>query len=248
MSGQNHNHYQKIGSIFDDLWSYESEYIQFLTTNIIEYLRLKSTDTLVDLGCGTGIYAKSILKLLKLDNPIICVDPSKKMLEQIPSSSPEYKTIALDAIAFLSQAGFYNKVLIKEVIHHVDNKESLFRNLFQRLTSGGILLLILLPPTIDYPLFDEALRLYEKSQPHYSNLANMLENVGFNVSVNFVSYLLAIPKSKYFQMVENRYMSLLSFFDDKQLASGLAEMSQKYAQQSTLEFLDRFVFITASKL
>ncbi|WP_414581467.1 class I SAM-dependent methyltransferase [Scytonema sp. PCC 10023] len=247
MSGQNQQHYQKISNIYDDLWSYSEEYIKFMTTKVIEYLRLKPTDTLVDLGCGTGIYAKSILKQIQLDNSIICVDPSEKMLQQIPDS-PQYKIMALDAIDFLSQAEVYNKVLIKEVIHHIDNKELLFSRLFQRLTSDGIFLLILLPPTIDYPLFDEALHLYEKSQPHYSNLANLLEKVGFKVSVNLVEYLQAIPKSQYFHMVENRYMSLLSLFDDKQLAEGLAEMSQKYAQQSILEFPDRFVFITASKL
>ncbi|MDF5721917.1 MAG: hypothetical protein PUP91_15830 [Rhizonema sp. PD37] len=48
-------------------------------------------------------------------------------------------------------------------------------------------------------------------------------------------------------MVKNRYMSLLSTFDDEQLALGLAEMEQKYSQQSILKFSDRFVFITASK-
>lgn len=247
MSSQNQQHYQKISNIYNDLWSFSEDYIKFMITNIIEYLRLKPTDTLVDLGCGTGMYAKSILKQIQLENSIICVDPSEKMLEQIPDS-PQYKTLALSAIDFLSQAEVYNKVLMKEVIHHIDNKELLFSRFFQRLTSDGIFLLILLPPTIDYPLFDKALRRYEKIQPHYSNLAHLLEKVGFKVSVNFGEYLLAIPKSKYFHMVENRYMSLLSFFDDKQLAEGLAEMSQKYAQQSILEFPDRFVFLTASKL
>lgn len=107
--------------------------------------------------------------------------------------------------------------------------------------------MILLPPTIDYPLFRSALQRYEKGQPHYNNLTKLLEKVGFNISVNFVENLQKIPKYKYFQMVENRYMSLLSFFDDKQLAEGLKEMEQKYAQQSILEFPDRFVFITANK-
>jgi len=38
------------------------------------------------------------------------------------------------------------------------------------LTSGGILLLILLTPTIDYPLFSKALRKYEEVQPNYNNI------------------------------------------------------------------------------
>jgi hypothetical protein len=40
-------------------------------------------------------------------------------------------------------------------------------------------------------------------------------------------------------------MSLLSRFDDTQLQKGLAEMEQKYCDQSRLEFCDRFVFISA---
>ena len=247
MSGQKQNHYQRISSIYEDLWSYSPEHIKFMTTKIIEYLRLKTTDNLVDLGCGTGLYSKSILQQIQLDNPIICVDCSKSMLEQIPLSY-QYKTVAVDAIDFVSQAEVYNKVFMKEVIHHIDNKELLFSSLFKRLPSNGIFLLILLPPTIDYPLFSEALQRYEKGQPHYNNLTKLLEKVGFNISVNFVESLQKIPKYKYLKMVENRYMSLLSSFDDKQLAEGLKEMEQKYAQQSILEFPDRFVFITANKL
>ena len=246
MTGQNQNHYQRISSIYEDLWSYSPEHMRFLTTKIIESLQLRTTDILVDLGCGTGLYSKSILQQIQLDNPIICVDCSKSMIEQIPLNS-QYKTMALDAIDFVSQAEVYNKVFMKEVIHHIDNKELLFSNLFKRLPSDGIFLLILLPPTIDYPLFRSALQRYEKCQPHYNNLTKLLEKVGFNISVNFVENLQKIPKSKYFQMVENRYMSLLSFFDDKQLAEGLKEMEQKYVQQSILEFPDRFVFITANK-
>ncbi|MDJ0795606.1 MAG: methyltransferase [Calothrix sp. MO_167.B12] len=246
MGGTNQEHYQKIGSIYDDLWSYSDEYIQFMATNIIEYLHLKPTDTLVDLGCGTGMYSKAILEQIQLDNPIICVDCSEKMLEQLPSSD-QYKTMAIDAIDFVSQAEVYNQVFMKEVIHHIEEQELLFSRLFQRLPIGGNFLLILLPPTIDYPLFSKALQRYERGQPHYEKLAKLLEKVGFHVSVNFVEYLQVIPKSKYFHMVKNRYMSLLSFFDDQQLAEGLAEMEQKYAQQSILEFPDRFVFITANK-
>ncbi|MDJ0678020.1 MAG: methyltransferase [Calothrix sp. MO_167.B42] len=247
MTKSNQKHYQRIGNIYNDLWHFSDEYIQFMAKNIIEYLRLKPTDTLVDLGCGTGMYSQAILNQIQLDNPIICVDCSAKMLEQIPDSS-QYKPMAVDAIDFVSQAEVYNKVFMKEVIHHIDNQELLFSSLFAKLPIGGTFLLILLPPTIDYPLFTQALQRYEKTQPHYDNLAKLLEKVGFHVSVNFVEYLQVIPKLKYFHMVENRYMSLLSFFDDQQLAAGLAEMAQKYAQQSILEFPDRFVFITANKL
>jgi hypothetical protein len=49
-------------------------------------------------------------------------------------------------------------------------------------------------------------------------------------------------------MVENRYMSLLSRFDDQQLQKGLEEMEQKYQSLNNLEFCDRFVFLIAHQL
>jgi ubiquinone/menaquinone biosynthesis C-methylase UbiE len=241
-----HNHYQKLAGIFEELWFYSEDFVQFITNKIIEHLSLVNTDVLVDLGCGTGIYAKEINNSLQLHNPIICVDSSKKMLEQIPNNI-KYKCIEMDAIEFSALSGTYNKIIIKELIHHINEPDLLLGNLFQRLTNGGILLLILLPPTIDYPLFSEALRKYEELQPNYNNIANLLAKIGFHVTVDFVEYPLAIPKTKYLQMVQNRYMSLLSTFDDEQLALGLASIEQKYAQQSILKFSDRFVFITASK-
>ena len=246
MSSSNQKHYKRIGSIYDDLWSYSEDYIRFMGLRIIEYLRLNSTDSLVDLGCGTGLFTQSIPKEIQLDNPIICVDPSEEMLSQIPLS-PQYKIRAVDAITFVSETSGYNKVYMKEAIHHIDNKELLFSSLFEKLTSGGMFLLILLPPTIEYPLFKAALERYERRQPNYNDLTSLLEKVGFNVSVDFVEYLQSIPKEQYLKMVANRYMSLLSFFDDQQLEEGLAEISEKYAQQSILEFPDRFVFITATK-
>ena len=246
MNSANQKHYQRIGSIYDDLWSYSEDYIRFMGLKIIEYLRLTESDNLVDLGCGTGLFSQSIVKQIELDNPVICVDPSQEMLSQIPLS-PQYQTKAEDAVIFVSENSGYNKVYMKEAIHHIDDKELLFSNLFESLNRVGIFLLILLPPTIEYPLFKKALELYESRQPNYKHLTSLLEKVGFNVSVDIVEYLQSIPKTKYLKMVENRYMSLLSFFDDQQLREGLAEISTKYAQQSILEFPDRFVFITASK-
>ncbi len=49
-------------------------------------------------------------------------------------------------------------------------------------------------------------------------------------------------------MVQNRYMSLLSRFDDDQIKQGLIEMSEKYHNRSNLEFCDRLVFLSAQKL
>ncbi|NER97468.1 MAG: class I SAM-dependent methyltransferase, partial [Symploca sp. SIO1B1] len=155
------NHYTNIANIYDNLWSYSPEYIKFTTQKIIEHLHLISTDTLVDIGCGTGIYSKEILKHIQLQQPIICVDPSAEMLEKIPANS-RLNPIKMDGVRFSQELGFYDKIFLKEAIHYIEEKFLLFQNLWQRLTPGGIFLLLLLPPTIEYPLFAKALELYEK--------------------------------------------------------------------------------------
>jgi hypothetical protein len=44
-------------------------------------------------------------------------------------------------------------------------------------------------------------------------------------------------------MVENQYMSVQSSFSSEEIGAGLAEMSEAYANQAVLEFLDHFDFI-----
>lgn len=191
-------HYQKLANQYDDFWANSSEFIYFLTQAIIENLQLKLTDVLVDLGCGTGIYSKAIRTQINLENKIICVDPSDKMLEKIPNNS-YYQTVVKDAIEFAHEPGNYDKILIKEMIHHINDKEKLLTGLFNRLHDQGILLIILLPPTIEYPLFQQALSVYESVQPHYNNLVNLCEKIGFKTTVNFIDYHVSISKEKYFE-------------------------------------------------
>lgn len=241
------NHYQNLAKQYDDFWGCSPDFIQFLTKNIINFLKLSYTDILVDLGCGTGIYSQAILSQITLENPVICVDPADKMLAKIPANS-HYQTLVKDAVEFAYTPGKYDKILLKEMIHHIEDKDKLLQGLFERLNHEGILLIILLPPTIEYPLFEDALSVYESVQPHYNYLVNICQEIGFQTTVNFVEYSVSISKEKYFNMVQNRYMSLLSRFDDDQIKQGLIEMSKKYNNLSNLEFCDRFIFISAQKL
>ncbi|NES88692.1 MAG: SAM-dependent methyltransferase, partial [Okeania sp. SIO2B9] len=71
--------------------------------------------------------------------------------------------------------------------------------------------------------------------------------VGFVVDMDMIEYPLEVPKNQYFEMVENRYMSMLSTFNDTELAAGLKEIEEKYQDKSVLKFNDLMVFITATK-
>ncbi|WP_201026132.1 class I SAM-dependent methyltransferase [Mastigocoleus testarum] len=241
-------HYQNIAVNFDELWTYSQDFIIFISEKIVKKLEFKSQDIFLDLGCGTGLFTKEINNIVGFDNPVICCDISANMLAQLSDNS-DYKCVAMDAVEFSRQSYEYDKILIKEMIHHlnVNEQEKLTENIFARLHLGGKFLLILLPPTIEYPLFEAALSRYEELQPDYKYLVELFNKTGFKTSVDFVEYPLSIPKNRYIMMVKNRYMSLLSSFDDNEIQEGVFEIEQKYSDKDILEFNDRFVCIVGEK-
>ncbi|MGK7926447.1 MAG: methyltransferase domain-containing protein [Spirulina sp.] len=244
MSDRITEHYRNLSRQYDELWSYSPPFITAMAQAICDRLQAKKSDRIVDLGGGTGIYAKAIEQVLHPNGKIICVDPSREMLDRV--NSDRIETLCQDAISFTEQPGNYNKVFMKEAIHHIAKKDRLFDNLYQQLPSGGIFLLLLLPPTIEYPLFAAALKVYEQNQPHYRDLVAKLEIAGFKVSTDLVDYPLAIDRDRYLNMVKMRYMSLLCRFSDTELLQGMEEIKAKYPDD-VLKFNDRFVFITAIK-
>ena len=240
-------HYDKLSSMYDDLWLYSEEFVDFISEKTIDFLEIKKSDILVDLGAGSGIYSKGIKRKIELTNDIICVDISDKMLE--PVKLPGYKTIAEDAIQFSERQITYDKIFVKEMIHHIsDNqKQELLNNIYSNLSKGGIFIILLLPPTIEYPLFNDAIKLYEKEQPHYNIIAEKMNKAGFKTDIEFIKYPLNIDKNQYFKMVKNRYMSTLSNFSNLEIEQGISEMEDKYKNHKHLSFDDVFVVIKGQK-
>lgn len=206
---------------------------------MIDNLDFKPDDKFVDLGGGTGIFTKSILEHVEFNEPVLLVDPYQEMLE-LAGENPGIKCLQMDAMAFSEQPECYDKILIKEAVHHIEDRAGLFANLYERLNSGGILLLVHVPPKLDYPLFDAALKRAEERHADPNELFDLLTKAGFEVSRDFIRYPQSMPKSHYFRMVKQRYMSTLYSFSDQELAAGLKEMEDKYKDKDILSFDDHF--------
>jgi hypothetical protein len=136
---------------------------------------------------------------------------------------------------------------MKEAVHHIDDRARLFNNLHDRLTDNGVLLLVHVPPQLDYPLFQAVLDRCESWLADPDELALTLEACGFRVERDAVDYRHAIPRDHYFRMVGERYMSVLSTFSDEDLEKGIAEMERTYGENDVLEFTDHFDCLAASK-
>ncbi|MFQ5974014.1 MAG: methyltransferase domain-containing protein [Alphaproteobacteria bacterium] len=239
-------HYTNLASKYDEFLKYSPDFIRRMTVKMIDKLGVGPDDRFVDLGGGTGIYSADILNQIDFHESILLVDPFEEMLAQAPDH-PKLTLIKMDALSFSARQGVYDKILIKETIHHIRDRRTLFRNLFERLTPGGRLLLVHVPPEIDYPLFEAAIERSRRWHADPLGLIDDLEGVGFAVDRDRLDYPHRLPKEIYIRMVKGCYMSLLTSFTEDELLAGLAEMAAKYRDQDILSFVDRFDFITGSK-
>lgn len=234
-------HYSSLATSYDEYWLYSDSFVENLSRKIAKALNLKPEDHFVDVGCGTGLYAMALKDVVDFEHPVICADPSLEMLEGLPANS-SFVPVALDATSLLESDIIGGKFLMKEAVHHIDNKESLFQAIAKRLGPNDVFLILLLPPTIDYPLFSAALRRYEELQPHYNELIEIAKVAGLNAEAWMESLPLEIEKSRYLSMVAGRYMSLLSTFTDVEIEKGLAEIEACHPED-ILRFDDTFVFL-----
>jgi hypothetical protein len=103
----------------------------------------------------------------------------------------------------------------------------------------------MLPPVIGYPLFEAALRRYERRPIDPAKVAATLEAAGVRVEVSYASFRLRLAKERWLRMVADRYMSLLACFSEEELRAGIGEINDRFAAP-VLEFEDRFAFILAT--
>jgi 2-polyprenyl-3-methyl-5-hydroxy-6-metoxy-1,4-benzoquinol methylase len=241
------NHYDRLAATYDDNWAYSPEFVKWMTGCIVRRLRIKSGDLVADIGCGTGLYSRGLAERAAT---VVCVEPSAAMLAQVPRGERLMSVQASveDVVAgrtVVSHDG-YDAMLLKEVLHHVADPGEVIAGLARLLRPGGRMLVVMLPAKISYPLFAAALKLFEELQPDPADIAEAMRRAGPRTRLSYESFPLSFPAERYLFMVRNRYMSLLSSFDDVELEAGVAEIRDAHPGER-IEFTDTFAFVLGTK-
>ncbi|MGP3927864.1 class I SAM-dependent methyltransferase [Streptomyces sp. 8N616] len=217
-----------------------------MASRIAEVLEIRPSDRTADIGCGTGLFAREVADLVHPQLPLQCVDPSAAMLKQLDASA-SLLPVQASAEDLAEQRvrlphGPLDAVWMKEAVHHVADRAATLAGLAELLAPGGRLLIVMLPATIEYPLFSEALKRYEALQPDPAGIAEHLTAAGLRTSLTYVEHQLTLNTERYLAMVRARYMSLLSMFNDEEIEAGIEEIRAHHPEPE-LRFPDRFAFI-----
>ena len=243
MRDETQDHYDRLAGSYDENWAYSQKFIGWMTNRIVDRLVPQQGDRVADIGCGTGLYARGLIGHSKR---VICADPSAKMLEQLPADEA-YVPVCASAEQIASgavrlPADRLDAILVKEAIHHVEDRPSVVDGLARLLAPNGRLLVVMLPTRIAYPLFSKAIELFQRLQPDPEQVALEMRNSGLETEMTYEEFPLSFSKRRYLAMVRNRYMSLLSNFSDVEIEQGIAEIDER-CPGDRLEFPDRFAFV-----
>ncbi|MFJ9710890.1 class I SAM-dependent methyltransferase [Streptomyces sp. NPDC101234] len=241
-------HYEELAAEYDEHWIYGPDYVPWMSGRIADALRLGPTDRIADIGSGTGLFAREVAKQLQPRHPVLCVDPSEAMLRQLGTPPPADLTPIVASAEDIAEGRTrlpyeqLDAMWLKESVHHVADPARTLRGLADRLAPGGRLLVVMLPATIQYPLFEAALARFEELQPDPVVIEEHLRAAGLGADLSHVEHELRIEREKYLGMVRARYMSLLSTFSDSEIEKGIEEMRAAHPEP-VLVFPDRFAFV-----
>ena len=168
---------------------------------------INKDDLILDYGCGPGTFS---IKLSKLTNKNVhSVDISKQFLEECEKSKKKYnsdniKTQLIEGNKLPFNNDYFDKVLLFDVIHHLEEPEIALREIYRVLKKNGKIIiyepnklnpLIALMHLID-PIERGLLKFGTKK-----TYLNLLKKVNLKITFDQYSGIIVGPDSLIFEMI-----------------------------------------------
>lgn len=277
-SSKQEAHYGDVAQHYNQAWFYEdgTDYQRWLVQSLMERLQTTPSSRVVDLGGGTGNFSAALHKECKVEQRILCVDPSGPLLAQTEKHAASVEPLLADGLGFVrmpAQDQAYDRLLLKEVIHHFPPTDlaTLFAGAFRQIRPGGRVVIMTRPhDSSHYPFFPAAHQTWSAVQLHESVYAQAMETAGFTVTLDHADYPVEMQLSRWVSMVEGRFWSTLHGFSEAEMAEGLEEIramvlkgkekgrwakeggkeekgEEGEGEDPVITFPDRIVFITGVK-
>jgi ubiquinone/menaquinone biosynthesis C-methylase UbiE len=243
-------HYQRLAETYERNWADRPQYVAWMADKIMAWLEPSPGARIADIGSGTGLFLSRLMEVASPDAPIICVDPSQPMLDLLPDDprlTPLCATAEQIAIGEIKMPfDTVDAFVFKEAVHHVKDIPGTLSGLADRLNPGGRILIVSLPPRLDYPLFKAALDRFAEGQPEPNDMAAAMRESGLIVDNTIEEFPVTIDREHWISLVRNQWMSVLSTFTQEEVAAGIDEIRDRYPEPQ-ITYADRFAFVRGIK-
>ena len=225
-------------------WLSSQKYIHSFNSFLLKQVKLDKNSRILDIGCGRGKILANLSIKLKLQNKPIGLD-----IESHKDKSEKIIFKKIDAINFVSKTKItFDLILIKQTIHLLKKQQILkLLSICKKILSpnGKIIVLSLDPQKNEIPTFHLMKKKLDISLKKDKRLFDMIIKDNPKTIIKKFIYSVRISKSKYLEMINNRYISTLLNFTDKQLENGLNEIKKDYGK--VLKFKDRLITFIIKK-
>jgi SAM-dependent methyltransferase len=225
-------------------WLSSKRYIQSFNKFITKQQKLCKYSRILDIGCGRGKIIGNLSTKLKLINKPIGLD-----VENHKNKSKKIIFKKIDAITFVSKTKLtFDLILIKQTIHLLKKNQilrllSICKNKLN--SKGKIIILSFDPKKNEIPTFSLMNKRLKDSLKRDKKIFKLIIKIYPKIIVKNFIFKVKIIKIKYLKMIENRYISTLLSFSDKQIKVGLNEINLKYKNE--LNFKDRLICLILRK-
>lgn len=159
--------------------------------------------------------------------------------------------VSANAVEFLTECrervGLMDRILMKEVVHHVNDLEALCQGLHRVLRPGtGLALIAGRTFSKDVPWFPQAAKLFDESCMDVELICKHVRDVvGLSASITESTFDVHINLASWCTLLRNRFWSHLSTISDDEMEQGISEVRKMYNDDDAtpVVFPDRFTFI-----
>lgn len=226
------DHYKSVAGQFDKFYCFQH---QNCANFIQHHLTITSNQQIVDIGGGTAEISLLIKKAMNVKPPIVCVDPSKEMLD-IARKKGDVNVVQATAEEFFSSKTprSLDIVLMVNCFHHFKNLNVIFSGLAKTMPDGeGACIIVFYPPET-LPYFKAARDKY--ICPSAVKLQELLKALKLKLKIVSEHFPVELEKDQWYDYLRSRLDSGLGKFSDDAIEEGIFELEEKYKLDNTFKF------------
>ena len=208
-------------------WLSSSAYINSFNTFLLKKKKLNKNSQILDIGCGRGKIFGVLSRKVKLLNKPIGIDP---VVHRDVDKSIDFRNEDVFKFFKTNQIKF-DLIMIKQTLHffNKDKRSKLIKVCKNNLKKNGVLIILSLNTlNNEIPCFKVMKQKLNKGLERDSKMIKSTCKILKNYNIDKFIFKVSIAKSKYIQMLRQRYISCLVNLNKDQLNKGINEIKEIY--------------------